>query len=416
MENRKKISDIYREKLHDVETTPPADSWDNISAALDKKDRKRAFLPLWFKIAGSAAVLAVLFGLFYSSFPTFESSNAPAVVEMPVEERSYEFDPVSPYFEETMLRSSILLEVLMNEKTEISSEKTAIRFQEVFQDRDSAVNTVAEVGRQGIISRNSGLSFSAPEIATQNALFEEPEEPSEVIVGNEISETLAENEVAEEMSDKNALSRRFSVTTTAAAVYFDNFGSGNALNAQFGGKESRGEISMAYGVNLAYQLSEKVKIRTGVNKVSLNQNTSNMEYATAMEAASFAEDPLNIATSATGNLEQNMGFVEIPMEMEYSLINRKFGLNLIGGASALFLEENSVSLNSPYASRSLGKATNLNNLSFSANFGLGLNYNISQEFQLNLEPVFKYQLNTFSDVPGLNPYYFGIYSGLRYKF
>ncbi|MEP5830920.1 MAG: hypothetical protein ABJ300_11650, partial [Maribacter dokdonensis] len=65
----------------------------------------------------------------------------------------------------------------------------------------------------------------------------------------------------------------------------------------------------------------------------------------------------------------------------------------------------------------IGEANNINDLNFSANMGLGLNYNFSQKVRFNVEPIFKYQLNTFSDVNGtFRPYSVGVYSGLTFKF
>ena len=92
-------------------------------------------------------------------------------------------------------------------------------------------------------------------------------------------------------------------------------------------------------------------------------------------------------------------------------------MNIIGGGSTLFLNDNMISLNSTDFSTNLGEANNLNNVSFTTNLGVGLDYNISPQFQLNLEPIFKYQLNTFTNTTGsVNPYYFGVYSGFSFKF
>ncbi|HSP40378.1 MAG TPA: hypothetical protein VLN46_03020, partial [Gillisia sp.] len=73
--------------------------------------------------------------------------------------------------------------------------------------------------------------------------------------------------LSEETDLKNIPVKRLRITTTAAPVYFDNFGGGNAIDARFADNESGGEISMAYGVNFAYQLSNRLKIRSGINKV-----------------------------------------------------------------------------------------------------------------------------------------------------
>jgi hypothetical protein len=56
-------------------------------------------------------------------------------------------------------------------------------------------------------------------------------------------------------------------------------------------------------------------------------------------------------------------------------------------------------------------------VSFSANLGLGVDYNLSEKFKLNLEPMVKYQLKTFDTPTGdVQPYFFGVYTGFSYKF
>ena len=56
-------------------------------------------------------------------------------------------------------------------------------------------------------------------------------------------------------------------------------------------------------------------------------------------------------------------------------------------------------------------------MSYSANLGLGLNYNVSKKVKVNLEPMFKYQINTFNNSAGdFKPYFIGVYTGLSYKF
>lgn len=66
---------------------------------------------------------------------------------------------------------------------------------------------------------------------------------------------------------------------------------------------------------------------------------------------------------------------------------------------------------------SLGKANNLNNVHFSGNIGLGLKYEILKQLDLKVEPVFKYQINTYNSLnSNSKPYIFGIYSGIGFSF
>ncbi|GHA46852.1 hypothetical protein GCM10007103_29890 [Salinimicrobium marinum] len=420
MEN-KKIGEIYRRKLHNVETPPPIDSWDNISAALDEKERKRRLLPWWFKAAGVAAVMAILFTLFLLPSQDQIISDSPSY-SVSRENKTYNFNPVSRYYEETMLRSSILLETLMsnsraNAQNFNTSPGLANEKQERLEEHATPIHTTGEemVAEDLIVhSPNNAI------IEENTADAESEKDDRNVPVMPELTdleESLANQEFSEEEEEekKESLARRFSISTTAGAVYYDNLGSGNSVDPQFA-KNSRGEISMAYGVNLAYQISEKVKIRTGVSKVELSRSTPDMSYASALNSDAIEYGSENLVSPGSGNLDQSMGFIEIPLEVEYNLINKKVGLSLIGGASTLVLDENMNSIDTPESRIIFGKSRNLNNVSFSTNIGVGLNYNISEEFELHLEPMFKYQLNTFEHSSGVKPYFFGIYSGLSFKF
>ena len=65
----------------------------------------------------------------------------------------------------------------------------------------------------------------------------------------------------------------------------------------------------------------------------------------------------------------------------------------------------------------MGEANNLNDLNMSTNFGIGISYQVNNTLQLSLEPMFKYQLNTFSEAAGnFQPFSMGVYTGLNFKF
>jgi hypothetical protein len=127
--------------------------------------------------------------------------------------------------------------------------------------------------------------------------------------------------------------------------------------------------------------------------------------------------PEAINTLQTGSLEQRFGFIEIPLEVEYRVIDKKLGVNLSGGFSTLLLNENEISADINGQSTLIGEANNFNNTSFSANFGVGVDYRLSEKININLEPKFKYQLNTFNNTSGdFKPFFIGVYTGLSFKF
>ena len=65
----------------------------------------------------------------------------------------------------------------------------------------------------------------------------------------------------------------------------------------------------------------------------------------------------------------------------------------------------------------IGEASNLNPMHFSTNVGLGIKYDILKSLQFKVEPIVKYQLNTFSNDSGnFKPFFLGVYTGLNYRF
>ena len=118
-----------------------------------------------------------------------------------------------------------------------------------------------------------------------------------------------------------------------------------------------------------------------------------------------------------GELNQQLGYVEVPLEVKYRLLDKKIGVSVLGGFSALFLTDNQVFIEDNGRSLDLGKDDNFNGFNQSANFGLGIDYQFSQKLGLSVEPTFKYQLNALrDDIADFRPYTIGVYTGLMYKF
>ncbi|HSP11305.1 MAG TPA: hypothetical protein VLO29_02160, partial [Salegentibacter sp.] len=61
MKEKKNIDRLYQEKFKDFEVTPEPKVWKNIANRLENEEQKKPIiLPIWYKIAGVAAVLAII--------------------------------------------------------------------------------------------------------------------------------------------------------------------------------------------------------------------------------------------------------------------------------------------------------------------------------------------------------------------
>lgn len=445
MKDRKHIDRLYQEKFKDFESTPREVVWKNISARLHKKERKRGILPLWSKIAGVAAVLA-LFINFSNEFFNKKSKINNQAFEALADENFGEISIASSAFTQNMTRSSFILQTLIQETKNLEvNEALKAEYQKKNIKTNSFINML-QAPNLTVVSKNSPNTVSnnnKPE--SQIASIDQEMKPEIQLRDLPLPNSEKEQEQTK-ITKENIAYKKLRVSTTAAPIYYDNFGSGNSIDDQFANNQGSSEITISYGLNFAYQISEKIRIRSGISKVDLSYNTKDIAFTAAVNPSALSGINYNgnipnyriesrsvrpfsnisssaefnrasLASPTAGYLNQKLGFIEVPLEIEYMILDKKIGINIIGGGSTLFLDENMISLKSSDFSTNLGEGNNLNKVSFSTNIGIGLNYDISPQFQLNLEPIFKYQINTFSNETGdVNPYYFGVYSGFSFKF
>lgn len=264
------------------------------------------------------------------------------------------------------------------------------------------------------------------------------------VANNVLEELLNEKESKLKQESKR---NRWQLNSNVAPVFFGSISNGSPIDSTLMKNPKSYNTNVGFGLGVSYVVSKKLTVRTGLNKVNISYDTNNIVFFTGLQAKmlanvsptassamiqvqnnaandspSISESGLlpfenSFANKNSGYLNQEIGYLEMPLEMTYSLFDKKFGLRIIGGFSTLFLQDNSIMIVSEGHNTLLGKANNLNNIHFSTNFGMGIKYGFMKSFEFNLEPTIKYQLNTFSSNAGnFKPYIFGIYSGISYKF
>ena len=333
---------------------------------------------------------------------------------------------------------------------------------------DKEVLTLADNGTQ--TERNQTKLLQEDISGTKNAIAEntldqnqavadhlnQEKESEEAVVLNEeqnpstekksIYDAIKEQELEEEVLAQGT-AQKWSVGPSVAPVYYSASGNGSPIHSDFSTNSKSGNLNLSYGLTVGYEIGKKLKLRSGVHKVNYGYDTNDVVFSSTLRASTndqFAnidysqnsqtivvqskrtadsqnalskEVALNSAPVLDGKMVQQLGYIEVPLELNYALLDKKFGVDLIGGVSSLFLIDNSVLLESDNLVTEMGEANNVNSLNFSANVGMGLNYEFAPKLQLNIEPVLKYQLNTFSKTAGdFRPYSIGVYSGIIFKF
>jgi hypothetical protein len=122
--------------------------------------------------------------------------------------------------------------------------------------------------------------------------------------------------------------------------------------------------------------------------------------------------------SPPATIVQELKFIEVPVLARFKLIDRKIGLHVLGGLSANFLLNSDVILKKGTSTENNWTTTDLNGINYSGTIGFGINYEFLRNFDLAIEPTYKYYLNSISTNSNFNyrPYAFGVYTGIVFKF
>lgn len=416
--SKKHIDRVFQEAFQDFEAQPPHSSWHHIEKKLTTKKKK--FIPFLVLLKYAAVVTSgfIIFGLgsLYQKFKT-SSSGIPENQYATQSEIIYKNDQ---YFWKNHF--------VNNSETDYSSifwQDLNLIF-DAFSNQTSS-ETISLVNNKEKNINVDFLSYESASIIQNTFDFE----TSMLLFDRYHLHKKSKEKITPEIENP------WMVNPQIAPIYASSLNGSNTLNQKYAAHTN--DINMSYGVKLAYQITPKLSVRTGVNQVNMNyitedivqtynmpsysktnlQNTvaSQQKYVTSYDAKRANYEEYSPGNGTSGYLNQDMGFIEIPVEVEYKLIDKKIGFHIIAGTSTLLLNQNQVSFHSETFNNYVGKTANINKTSFSANIGFGVDYNFSEKWSLNLEPNFKYQINTFEvETTNVQPYYFGLFSGVKFRF
>jgi hypothetical protein len=417
MLERKNIDRVFQENLKDLEIYPSKRVWNKIENHLSDKPVKKP-IALWKKMSGIAMILMA----FVSAGFFFYNTNSTTVIQPQVSESGIETTKEGP--------EKKLVPVFIKPASNLAENKKEIK-----TTRKPQQPILANRATNKVIVTSNDIStvYSTIEnkyIVDKDVFLEELNQGESITAR---MENIPDIETKPAAADK-----KWSIGPTVAPVFYNSLQDGSPLNDALAENNKTSDNAMSYGVKINYQVSNKFFIQSGVNKVELAYNTQGVNalisssknaisnintskagvIVTPVRSVQGLSSEKELSKSGvSGEINQSIEYYELPIEMKYNLYDKKLGLNLVGGFSTLILSNNSVSMVTQNSITDLGGANNLNDLNFSGNVGVDLDYKISKSWYLNVAPMFKYQFNTYSGNSGnFRPYYFGLYSGLNYKF
>ena len=473
MKQKKNIDQLFNERFANHQADPASHVWDKIQARLEK-DKKDRVIAIWWRAAGVAASLALVFSL--AGLLDTTQSNSIVEQQPEVKNNSRPSTKIDTAVEINLRQDKPRVAAsnkaaqnqIITPKVEVNDNKTSKNEIIVLNKQKKAGAKLAVKKDAGVPAKNLGVAVVKPEklpvisgnkeikntevvvptsgstviAAVENISPEGPEKQSIFDAIKEQEQLESREAVANNTTPQESL---WEIAPNIAPVYYNTLSQGSSIDASFADNSQSGDVNISYGLGVRYALSDRLKIRSGISNVALSYSTGGIELgdgpvSLALKTIDYASEGVVVIAQDLGTFSsqnqdgtfgditpkstngeafiiQNISYYEVPLELSYTLFDSAFGLDVIGGVSTLLLGNNEVSVTAGSYNEVLGSANNLSSLSFATNIGLGLHYKMSSKFRLNIEPMFKYQLNPYTDSSvSFKPYYLGVYTGLSFKF
>jgi hypothetical protein len=205
-----------------------------------------------------------------------------------------------------------------------------------------------------------------------------------------------------------------------------------------------GIMTVGGGISLDYQLGERLTIASGLYLSRIGQQNESVlayndpdghgMYKLASSTGSVSVNPVQFtqvladqAASAKDEIPgdyvanssfvQNLDYLEVPLVLKYRLLDKRFGINLMGGISPGILVNNRSYFEFEGQKLQTGTTENIQPMIYNSVLGIGVEYAISRKISVNLAPSFKYSLtpvNTSNSL-GYHPYSLSWFTGVSYK-
>ncbi|MGL5234291.1 MAG: hypothetical protein ACRC8Z_06020 [Empedobacter falsenii] len=432
---------------------PPLDAWKNIQEKLDEKENKKRIIPLFYWIGSTAACLVAGISIYYfnqndtinvNHIPTNEVVKTKSTSKESIKKDWNNIEHTNEKSFDNKIVSSVKKSSKSNQKTIQSSSSY---FENIIGESTLFSNTIPNQKEDKTLELSQKNSTQKDNFVQNNSSINPKNEVSEKETNPKILEEKPLELVLQEeekKKEKVEIKQKSPLLTISSYINPTKvLESKSILANEFNDYNIKNNITVAYGAKVSVRLNDKINVRSGIAKVELEQNTTNINsgintgvYALSANMPKSSNNityhsnirvvgdntshtTMTMLSSETNTMEQKVHYIEVPLEVEYKLASfDKFNILAIAGGSYYAVTKNSISLadTNTRSNYKLGEANNLNNSSYSANAGVKLEYNLSNKSSINLEPNYRYMLNPLKNVDAKNPSLLGLNLGFSIKF
>ncbi len=469
MEESENIDQLFREKLWNIEETPPQKVWNRIELQLGHKKKNRG-MALFFKIA-AGFLLFISLGVGYimlqhKNKPTVitESQTSGKVKETVIENTGKATEKITEKKPTEPDKQEITVKTINSKMAAIPEKKTPNNKRSVLNNEHQIVN-VSEKQVKLPITENDRLfakSITGERLKPQDARIADIpviQLPGKIIISTTTRQISSEKiTLKDDLTDIDAIPvsqknpyKEWIIGGQVAPLYAYREISSKDLSAGATSNinnAEKGIISYAGGLNVKYAANRRLSVQSGIYYTKMGQtihasqivnNTVNKFLSSSfINKPTYSYSPLNqsnldqynnITTISVGsnNISNSIisakhyyEYLEVPFILRYKIIDKTIDFDILGGVSTNFLLGNDLHFDPGINSSNylIPVENKLTRINYSGSIGFGIEYPISSKFILNLEPIFKYYLNSINENSNISkyPYTFGFYTGMSYVF
>ena len=482
LDENKFIDQLFRTKLGDYEKTPPMFVWTNIRKGLTEHRMVRRILWLKAVGIAAALLLAFLAGwqLTTPSLDNAALQNSVAKQQMPISREINSAANEHQSIEKQIVADEKVAvdkpeTILKSNRTSASNLSSLAAFApntSILDKEDHTVSTkvddliLFETEKDFLDKMHQnfkGVKKLSDWLASigKDSLKEVKNAPAVIHpdIFKNYTAAPARSTVAVHKPTKNNFDR-WMLKAEFAPMFNNQSSSSNSTRvsdalANNGGfvnqpQETSSENTFSGGMVAGYKVSRRFVVKSGVVYNTIRQTTRNVDFMaanplynvagnatiaatpagqvsltktssnTGSKAFLNADSQTSMATkyTAPNELKQDIGFIEIPVQATYKLVDNKFNVGLTGGISTNILVGNKAVLSENGVPLSNGETSNMRNVVYSGAVGIEVGYEISNHLTLTVEPRLKHFINSLSTSKAIDykPSQIGVVTGLTYSF
>ncbi len=466
-QSEQQIDQIFHGQLEGYTLSPPPGTLENIRARLKNRKRKQRIVLLRAIAAAAVMILAMVAGWMLYDFPESQqemsenrtekdfpaatepvsrdnkkdgtkkeisgsglSDNKLAPAEPFAEMKTKPMGPEAQHTESFALiqtaslhRNAEQLPFMQSVKPFIKSPAVSWKLHR--KERDSSLGRTLSVEDQKLLAFNRatiadrhseedrwGLGLRvAPGYSSQNASH-----AADYSRNMTYSNTEGTADLNAGISVSYKASRRLSVES---GMYYAQNGqkSGNSLQYSSNRYET---LNTMYAVAADY-FNTPVDIKQG--KILMNSSAGVIEFSETPENAELSanldtKSELPNALLTNSEFHQVFDFIEIPVLLRYTFIDKKIAMDMVGGVSANWVVGNKVYIGEGSDKEYVGHTADISDMNYSGTLGLALDYALGKKLSVCVEPRINYFLNSLNKNKAVDyrPYRIGLYTGINYSF